>query len=252
MKPAELIFLSVNALKLHLNPDQIQLEQEGHRLRATWNGHEFSFLLHLPGKNNPAGNREVSIPFDYAIRSPAKVASLICARLQFNKRVFARKCLIEPVSKKVAAQFLDQFHLMGSTSSAWNLSLSHNGKMLAVASFSKGRKMRRLAANERSYELIRFCTYPGYTISGGLSRLVTDFCARRKAAEIMTYVDRQFSDGRSFIKAGFRVHDFTEPKTFYIHKRTFVRLNAGTAPGDKKEYYSISDAGNIRMLFSCR
>jgi hypothetical protein len=132
-----------------------------------------------------------------------KIASIILSRLGLNRRVYARDCDYKVIDKKIANTFLDRFHLMKSTGSAFTRGLFLKEELLAVASFSKGRKMRRLKEDERSYELIRFCCVSGVSISGGLSKLVKNFCREKKAGDIMSYVDSQLSDGRSFVNAGF-------------------------------------------------
>ncbi len=132
-----------------------------------------------------------------------KLASVIMSRLGLNRRIYARDCTYRAIDKSTATDFLDKFHLMKSTGSAYVRGLFYKDDLVAVASFSKGRKMRRLTPEERSYELIRFCCRQGISVSGGLSKLVKNFCREKKAGDIMSYVDARLSDGSSFIAAGF-------------------------------------------------
>src|SRR5690606_11613185 len=132
-------------------------------------------------------------------------------------------CESKKVNKGEAEQFLQTYHLMNSTQSASNYGLYYKGELMAVASFSKGRKMRRLTEDQRSFELIRFCCKSGYTITGGLSKLLGSFVKEKNPGDVMTYVDAQWSDGQAFTKAGFVRMETTPPRTFIINKTNFER-----------------------------
>jgi hypothetical protein len=194
---------------------------------------------------------KMNIPADIAWNHPEKITAIVCTKLGLNHRIFARKCEIKKISRELAENFLNEFHIMGSTQSAWNYGLFYKYELLAVASFSKGRKMNRLPSDKRSYELIRFCCKPGYTITGGLSRLVKNFFEEKSAGDIMTYVDKQFSSGQSFIKAGFLKAGETEPNYFLVNKKTFERrtMKDGDEHYDAEKFYRTCNEGNIKMIY---
>jgi hypothetical protein len=194
----------------------------------------------------------LSLPLDYLVRQPQKVGAIIQSKLGLNTRVFARKCELRKIKKEEAIAFLNTYHLMNSTQSAYNYGLFHNAELLAVSSFSKGRKMHRLQDTQRSYELIRFCCKGGYTITGGLSKLMKHFVFEKKAGDIMTYVDQHWSEGDAFVKAGFKRHGKTEPKVFLIHKKTFERktLEGEAQTVDLKHYFLLKDCGNLKMIYT--
>jgi hypothetical protein len=194
----------------------------------------------------------MAVPADLVRNHPDKIAAIVQARLGLNHRVFARNCELKKIPKELAENFLDEFHIMGFTQSAWNYGLFYQNELLAVASFSKGRKMNRLPSNKRSYELIRFCCKPGYTVTGGLSKLVKNFCVEKDAGDVMTYVDKQFSSGQSFIKAGFVKAGETAPNYFLVNKKTFERYPMKNADEqyDAEKFYRICNKGNIKMLYT--
>lgn len=205
-------------------------------------------------KSTTNHERVLSISLDFLVLYPEKVEGLICSRLGLNKTIFARKCNIQKISKEEAAKFLTHYHLFGSTQSAFNYGLIHNNELIAIASFSKGRKMNRLQIHERSYELIRFCCKNGISVSGGLSKLVNHFVNEKKAGDVMTYVDKQLSDGKSFLKAGFKKHSETEAAYFLVNRITFERkvLKNREEIFDTSKYYLTQNAGSIKLIYSAK
>jgi hypothetical protein len=214
-------------------------------------GKHFSFLVAGEGFDLDTQKNELLIPFDYIIRFPEKVESFILSKMQANKKIFARKCEIKKVTKETSVGFLETYHLMNSTQSAYNLGLYFENELIALATFSKGRKMNRLAAHQRSFELIRFCCKSGITVTGGLSRLIKKFCEEKKAGDVMTYIDKQLFDGRSFMAAGFKKHSETEPNYFLINKITFERIPCHkNETFDAKKFYRTYNAGSIKLVYT--
>ncbi len=194
----------------------------------------------------------IALPVDYLVKQPEKAGAIIQSKLGLNQKVFARHCEVKKLKREEAAFFLESYHLMNSTQSSSNYGLFYHGELLAVASFSKGRKMRRLQQNQRSFELIRFCCKKGYTITGGLSKLLTHFVREKKAGDIMTYVDQLWSEGEAFVKAGFKREEKMNPKHFLINRRTFERtLLTDTAQVvDENTYFVIQDNGNLKLIYT--
>lgn len=222
--------------------EKMSFSKEGRTIDFFLTGENFDFRT---------TNKDSLIPMDYLVHQKKKLIPLILSKLKLNKTIFARNCTVKKVDKEIAVHFLNTYHLLNATQSAFNLGLFCKGELLALASFSKGRKMNRLQENQRSFELIRFCCKSGITVTGGLTRLVKNFCEEKKAGDIMTYVDKQLSDGRSFINAGFKKHGETEPNYFLIDKNTFER-NAFSDGEifDPGKFYKTQNAGNIKLVFT--
>lgn len=201
-----------------------------------------------------SGKKDVSLYFtpDLITKSPGKVASIVQSKLGLNKTVFARNCETKKIDKTVAEEFLNQFHLMNSTQSAFNYGLFAKDELVAVATFSKGRKMNRLPEDKRSFELIRFCCREGITVTGGLTKLVKNFCKEKNAGDVMTYIDKQLSPGESFIKAGFVKHSETEPNYFLVNKKTFEKIPVKTPDEtfDSVTFYLTHNSGNIKLVYT--
>jgi len=198
-----------------------------------------------------SGSEIAVIHSDQLIRVPEKIASTILSKLHLNKTVFARNCEVKQVEKNKAVDFLEQYHIMQSTGSAYNLGLFYKAELIALCTFSKGRRMNRLPEHQRSFELIRFCCKSGITVTGGLTKLLKHFCEVKQAGDIMTYIDKQVSDGQSFIKAGFKKHSETEPNYFLVNRLTYERIPAFKEEKfERKKFYLSHNAGNIKLIYT--
>lgn len=197
-------------------------------------------------------SKNLLIPLDYIKKMPQKVASVISSKTGANTTIFARNCEVKKAERKEADLFLEAYHLMGSTQSAFNFGLFYKNNLVAIASFSKGRKMNRLTESERSFELIRFCCKPGITITGGLTKLVKNFCREKNAGDIMTYIDKQLSDGEAFIKAGFKFHSEKEANYFLINKSNFERQIVAdkNISYNSRNYYLTQNCGNLKLIYT--
>lgn len=192
------------------------------------------------------------LPPDYLITNPDKIFYFIQSKLQLNKTVYARNCQLKKIDKTVTANFLNTYHLLNSANSAYNYGLFYRDELLCMACFSKGRKMNRLREHQRSFELIRFCTKGGITITGGLSKLLKHFCNEKNAGDIMTYIDKQISDGKSFLKAGFKLHSETDPTIFLINRKIVERiaLKNKNEIFDETLFYRTENLGNLKLVYT--
>lgn len=194
----------------------------------------------------------VPVDFLYNSLKTNSLIGIISTKLQLNQSVFARNCTVERISRKAAEAFLNEYHLMGYTAVHDCIGLYYKGELLAVAGFSKGRQLNRLAAGERSYELVRFACKQGYSISGGLSKCIKAFTKERNPADIMTYIDKQFYSGQGFYKIGFELHSESSPLLFYVdanYKRVPVKKN--TEISNQNGYYTWN-IGNLKLVLKIK
>jgi len=227
----------------------VEVTHHHHHLIFSHGQKQIEFLIADESFDFSVKTKAAILPLDCLVTSPEKMAGIILSQLHLNKIIFARKCEIKKIDKTTAEIFLNHYHLMNATSSGFNVGLFYLDELMCVASFSKGRKMNRLAAHERSFELIRFCTKFGFTVTGGLSKLLKFFYDEKKAGDIMTYVDKQFSNGKSFINAGFTKHSDKEPNYFLINKKTFERKLFSDEIFDKKEFYITQNSGSTKLVY---
>lgn len=142
-----------------------------------------------------------------------------------NKRIHGRKTNIQKIDKIIAQQFLNENHLQGYVNSRYKFGLFENNDLVAVATFSALRRMD-CEANYKSAELIRFAVKSGFSVSGGLSKLITHFFILHKPNDIMTYSDRDWSAGEAYQKLKFIEKDVLEPQYFCLDaslKRSLIK-----------------------------
>lgn len=157
----------------------------------------------------------------------------ILAKMNMVKnRWFARNTVAERISVTEAMEFLEDHHLWQSTRAKYNYGLftkqatkkatGKRGKtsaiedgekreLLAVATFSPRRHVKRLASDEtckhsrmyRSHELIRYCAKRDEVVVGGITKLLAKFCHEVAPDDIVTCIDRDFGDGEGWSSIGF-------------------------------------------------
>jgi len=146
---------------------------------------------------------------------PIQVLARIKSLLGRNIRIHGRKTKAFRITKPVSDLFLTQNHLQGPVSSRYKIGLFEKEELVAVATFSALRKMNH-TENYRSAELIRFAVKSGYSITGGLSKLIAYFSEMHKPDDLMTYADRDWSAGEAYSKLGFIQTSIIEPHTYIL------------------------------------
>ncbi len=129
--------------------------------------------------------------------------SRLCSILGMTSKIHARQCSLSRIDEKQARTFIDHNHIMGYAKSYLSYGLFLKNELVAVACFSKGRKMHRLPPGKYSFELIRFCNKNHFTVVGGLSKLIHHFADAHKPGDIMTYVDISWGLPSAYYSQGF-------------------------------------------------
>ncbi len=186
------------------------------------------------------------------------VLSIICSKIGKNKRVFARNCEIKKVNKLAAETFLNHNHLLGFKSAYFKYALYYQQEIIAIATFSKGRKMNRLEANKRSFELINFCCKKGVSVTGGLSKLIKAFVTHLQPGDLMTYIDKDWSDGSAYLNLGFKIHSETEPQSYVFDQTNFEKYQLEKLPenifialqSNNNNLEIVKNSGNLKLVYT--
>jgi hypothetical protein len=160
--------------------------------------------------------------------------SRLCSLMGVTKRIHARQCVLKRIDKTMAKSFVDANHTMGYAGSYYNYGLFLKDELVAVACFSKGRRMDRLPEDKKSFELIRFCNKNFYTVVGGLSKLIHNFEVEHAPGDMMTYVDIAWGEPYAYYALGFVLDKITPSVTTSI-----PQLNATAIEFTNKGNYKL-------------
>lgn len=197
------------------------------------------------------------------------VESRLRALLGGSVRIPARLTRAQRIDKPTADHFLSQNHLQIPTNAKYKYGLflpqrhfskikgqwrseqpPHESTLVAVASFSGGRNIVRAGQTYRSYELIRFCNLLNCTVIGGLDKLLKTFVEEIQPDDLMTYADRDWSEGASYQKLGFERIEATDSQQFWVNPHSFERHYADRLSPDHiaPDWIKVQNSGSWKFL----
>jgi hypothetical protein len=201
------------------------------------------------------------------------VKSRIRAIFGISQRIPARLTKVQRIDKPTLDRFLNDNHLQGTVTAKLKYGLflppqyfrifnahfllnqvDDRPLLVAVASFSNSKTIIRNGEAFRSYELIRFANLLNCTVVGGLNKLLKNFIREQNPDDIMSYADRDWSDGNSYQQTGFELIEATSPQTFLVNPITFKRLSASkiTPEIDISQFVEVKNSGNLKYLLNLK
>ncbi|RQO76728.1 hypothetical protein DBR40_12660 [Pedobacter sp. KBW01] len=200
-------------------------------------------LIQLQEKYAIANLKLIHLWEDIWYLKPAQVLARLTSLLGQNKRVHGRKTKIHKIAKPEADTFLNENHLQGAVSSRYKIGLFEKDELVAVATFSALRKMNH-TENYKSAELIRFAVKAGYSITGGLSKLISYFAALYQPNDLMTYADRDWSAGEAYLRLGFLQTAVVTPQYYGLNGQLQRQLIKDAQIGDAQ----IFNTGSLKFI----
>ena len=183
------------------------------------------------------------------------VNSRILSMLGISKRIYARSTVIEAISQIEIDGFLKTNHLNITTKVKYKFGMFHKQKLVAVAAFGRSCPIQSDGITYRSHELIRYCSLLNHTVVGGLSKFIHHFVKEFKPEHIMTYVDREWSVGKSYQKIGFKIDSYSSPQVFWLSPDDCIRYYSAELFKTKTReqlqeagWRSIENLGNIKLV----
>ncbi|GAA4449151.1 hypothetical protein GCM10023189_08180 [Nibrella saemangeumensis] len=203
-------------------------------------------------------------------QKPAIVLSRLNAMVGLSERIPARLTQIRRVDRPLATQFLEMSHLQAVTLSKYRYGLylpqryfrvlspefqeqipaNESELLVALATFSLPRRIERDGKLYRSVELVRFANRLNCTVVGGLDKLLKGFINEHRPDDIMTYADRDWSDGRSYEKLGFTRLILTEPQQFWLNPEKMERYYPHRLPHEVSTHrlLPVYNSGSIKFV----
>lgn len=188
---------------------------------------------------------------DWETKRPI-IKSLIESRLGVSTRLHARRCEIAEVPSVLANYFFNENHLKGAGKSGLVYGLYYAGELVMCMRFAKHPTYE--------WELLRMASKLGVTVVGGMSKILSYFKRQHQPTQLMSYVDRDISNGKSYFACGFTHIANTPPSYWYVdksynvhHRQQYQRHKIGQSEEDYTRQlglYRIHNAGNMKMLLT--
>jgi len=156
------------------------------------------------------------------------IKSILRNKLKQNIfRIFARNCEIKYVNAINKKNFLLKNHIQGDCLSSINIGLYNNNELVSIMTFGKKRMIFK--GNARGYELLRFCNKLDTSIVGGASKLFSVFVKKYNSENIISFANRDISQGDLYYRLGFSHIKDTDPNYWWIkdgkkyHRSNFMK-----------------------------
>ena len=145
--------------------------------------------------------------------------SIIRSAVGKNKRIYARTCEVNVVEKNKKDTFLQENHIQGTAPSSVNISLTHNGRIVALMTFGKSRFNK-----SADWELIRYCQELNTTVVGGAAKLFAHFEKLKEPVSVISYADKSIFSGVMYEKLNFKYCYDSSPGYKYFNKKQKIKL----------------------------
>lgn len=185
------------------------------------------------------------------------VKDRIKVNLGLQRTVFARNCHVKAISQSDAKRFLDTNHMLGYARCHFRYGLYtlrdtdvlRRGSLVAVATFSTPRSIKRGEVSVSSYEWVRYAGLSDFRIVGGMGKLMACFVKEQNPQEIMSYSDIGWGKGDAYEKLGFTLIGKTEPILFCLKKESLARIPA-KALNDIDSLIKLRNKGNLKFVWT--
>lgn len=120
-----------------------------------------------------------------------------------TQRVYARKTTARRIEAEEAIAFLETNHLWGPTKAKYAYGLYLEAELVAVATFTRRKLIKRTSGKRRTHELLRFCARRDMRVVGGITKLIAAFRKDREVDDVVTNIDRDWGGGSGWRAIGF-------------------------------------------------
>lgn len=219
-------------------------------LSSGWQQGDFRRLLEYTEQAAGKQLKVVHLWQDVWLSQQAVIESRLLSILGKTERIHGRKTKARRIDFPQLQAFLQENHLQASTKAKYKYGLFLGNELVGVASFGPMLTIERDGKPYLSGELIRFCTKAGYTVVGGLSKLLQAFIKDRAPQHLMTYADRDWSVGSSYERLGFERVGEIPPQEFWVNPGTFERHATNRLPGPiPANWVRVGNTGSWKYVY---
>ncbi len=157
--------------------------------------------------------------------------------------------------------FLNNNHIQGKDGSKIKLGLYYEDELVSLMTFNKveGRKVM----SENEWNLSRFCNKIDTNVIGGASKLLKYFIKEYDPKRIVSYPDKDWSNGILYYNLNFNLVYETKPDYKYIingkriHKSRYRKSKLNTELTEsqhmkKSHIFKIWDCGKMKFEFNLK
>ena len=209
--------LNGKELDIYIPSKQIAIEYNG----LKWHSEEFGrnkwYHLNKTLECNNKGIKLLQIFEDEYIEHKDIVLNKISHILGIQQelpKIMGRKCRIENISKDIAEQFLNDYHIQGYARSTVYLGAMYEEKLIAVMTFKQEFK------NSSKWELTRFASDYHYVCQGVGGKMFNWFIKKYDPSEVKSFADRRWTLDKKdnlYVKLGFKLTKELNPNYEYIY-----------------------------------
>lgn len=168
-----------------------------------------------------------------------------------NKKISARDCtVVEIKNTKDYKEFLNENHIQGYVRSKIQIGLIYNNKIVSIMSFDQFEGRKKMP--EEEWNLSRFCTKLDTNVVGGASKLLSYFIKNYRPDRIISYADRDWSEGKLYYNLNFELISESSPDYKYlingrrVHKSRFRKSKTNISES-KIEIPRVYDCGKLKF-----
>ncbi len=168
-----------------------------------------------------------------------------------DEKIFARKCIIKILDRKISTKFLNDNHIQGHVNSSIKLGLYYQDELVSIMTFDsfEGRKKME----DGGWNLNRFCNKINTNVIGSASKLLSYFIKIYNPTRIVSYADKDWSIGNLYYTLGFDKKSESKPDYKYIvnkkrvHKSRYKKSKLNTTLTESKQM----EINGINKVYDC-
>lgn len=173
---------------------------------------------------------------------PEILKSIIKNAMGLSTKKAARKLDFKEVDFGDVKLFIESNHLMGVTNNvSRSFTLSDSSGIQCVLQIKK--------LSDGEYDVARFCSASGISVTGGFSKLLKNFVKFYKPKSIQTFVDLRYGTGEYLLNLGFEKSSRYNSFRWTDGKHTFHRLRFPGNSGYESGLCKIWDCGQQKYTW---
>ena len=229
VKQNDRTILNGKELDIYIPSKQIAIEYNGLRWHSEEFGRDKWYHLNKTLECNNNGIKLLQIFEDEYIEHKEIVLNKISHILGIQQelpKIMGRKCKVKIISKNIAEQFLNDYHIQGYARSTVYLGALYDDKLVAVMTFKQEFK------NSPKWELTRFASDYHYVCQGVGGKMFKWFAKNYNPLEVKSFADRRWTldkEDNLYVRLGFKLIEELKPDYEYIlntnPKKRFHKFN---------------------------